>query len=209
MPAHDPRVDEYISKSADFAKPVLTYLRDTIHKACPDVKETMKWSCPNFEYAGGILCSMAAFKQHCAFGFWLASLMKVPDKLLALVGEKTSMGHFGQIKNIADLPSEEVLVKYIKEAMALNEKGDKIPKKKSIQTNEVEVPPYFAEALEQNKGVFVNFEKLSPSHKKEYLEWITEAKTEVTRNKRIATALEWLAEGKSRNWKYSNPRQTH
>ena len=202
MPTDDPRVDEYVSKSAEFAKPVLTYLREIVHKACPDVKETIKWNFPNFEYAGGILCSMAAFKQHCAFGFWLASLMTDPDKLLT-IGEKAAMGHLGQIKNIADLPPEEVLVKYIKEAMLLNEKGAKISKKKVTETKEVEVPPYFLDALRQNKTAFLTFEKFSPSHKKEYIEWITEAKTEATRNKRIATALEWLEEGKPRLWKYS------
>jgi uncharacterized protein YdeI (YjbR/CyaY-like superfamily) len=202
MSTNDSRVDEYISKSADFAKPVLTYLRDVVHKACPDVNETIKWNFPNFEYAGGILCSMAAFKQHCAFGFWLASLMTDPDKLLT-IGEKTAMGHLGQIKNIADLPSEEVLVKYIKEAMLLNEKGTKISKKKVTEIKEVEIPPYFLDALRQNKTAYSTFEKFSPSHKKEYLEWITEAKSEATRNKRIATALEWLEEGKPRLWKYS------
>ena len=202
MPTNDPRVDEYISKSADFAKPVLTYLREIVHKACPDVKETIKWNFPNFEYAGGILCSMAAFKRHCAFGFWLASLMTDPDNLLT-IGEKTAMGHLGQIKNIADLPPEKVLVKYIKEAMLLNEKGAKISKKKVTEIKEVEVPPYFLDALRQNKTAYSTFEKFSPSHKKEYLEWITEAKSEATRNKRIATALEWLEEGKPRLWKYS------
>ena len=202
MPTHDPRVDEYISKSADFAKPVLTYLRDVVHKACPDVNETIKWNFPNFEYAGGILCSMAAFKQHCVFGFWLASLMTDPNKLLT-IGEKTAMGHLGQIKSIADLPPEKVLVKYIKEAMLLNEKGAKISKKKVTEIKEVEVPPYFLDALRQNKTAYSTFEKFSPSHKKEYLEWITEAKSEATRNKRIATALEWLEEGKPRLWKYS------
>src|SRR5215210_2555914 len=202
MPTNDSRVDEYISKSADFAKPVLTYLRDVVHKACPDVNETIKWNFPNFEYAGGILCSMAAFKQHCAFGFWLASLMTDPDKLLTL-GEKTAMGHLGQIKNIADLPPEKVLVKYINEAMLLNEKGAKISKKKVTEIKEVEVPPYFLDALRQNKTAYSTFEKFSPSHKNEYLDWIIEAKSEATRNKRIATALEWLEEGKPRLWKYS------
>ncbi len=204
MHPYDSRIDDYISKSADFAKPILTYLRDIVHKACPGVKETMKWSFPNFEYAGGILCSMAAFKHHCTLGFWLASLMTDPDKLLASIGEKTSMGHFGQIKSVADLPSEEVLVKYIKEAMALKEKGAKIPRKeKAAPPKEVDIPAYFLEALKQNETAFASFKKLSPSHKNEYMEWISEAKTEATRNKRIATALEWLEEGKSRNWKYS------
>src|SRR5215210_4745794 len=202
MAIQDPRVDEYISKSADFAKPILNHLRDIVHEACPAVKETMKWRFPNFEYAGGILCSMAAFKQHCTFGFWLASLMTDPDRLLTL-GEKTAMGHLGQIKNIADLPPEKVLVKYIKEAMLLNETGAKISKKKVSEIKEVEVPPYFLDALRQNKTAYSTFEKFSPSHKKEYLEWITEAKSEATRNKRIATALEWLEEGKPRLWKYS------
>ncbi len=203
MPVTDPRIDEYISKSADFAKPVLTHLREIVHKACPEVKETIKWGMPHFDYAGGILCSMAAFKQHCAFVFRLASLMTDPDKLLT-IGEKAAMGHFGQIKSVADLPSEKVLVNYIKEAMALNEKGTKIPRKeKAAAAKEIEIPPYFLDALKQNRAVYTTFEKFSPSHKKEYVEWITEAKTEATRKKRIATALEWLAEGKSRHWKYS------
>ena len=204
MPVYDPRVDEYISKSADFAEPILNHLRNIVHKACPDAAETIKWGFPNFEYGGSILCSMAAFKQHCVFGFWLASLMTDPDRLLT-IGEKTAMGHLGQIKTLADLPAEKVLVKYIKEAMTLNEKGVKIPKKKVGETKEVEVPAYLLDALRKNSAAFSTFEKFSPSHKKEYVEWITEAKTEVTRNKRIQTALEWLEEGKPRNWKYSKP----
>lgn len=205
MQTYNPQIDEYISRSGYFAKPVLTYLRDIVHKACPGVKEAMKWSFPNFEYAGGILCSMAAFKQYCTFGFWRASLMEDPEKLLALAGERSSMGQLGQIKSVADLPPEEVLVRYIKEAMELNEKGTKVPRKEKPALKEIEIPPYFLEALEQNKSASDTFAKLSPSHKKEYLEWITEAKTEVTRNKRMAAAVEWLKEGKPRNWKYIKP----
>ncbi len=204
MAAIDPRIDEYISKAEDFAKPILNHLRAVIHTACPGVKETMKWSFPHFEYAGGILCSMAAFKQHCAFGFWLGSKMKDPEKLLAKVGERSAMGHFGKIKNLGDLPSDEVLIKYIKEAMALNAEGVKISKKvKDAIQKEMEVPSYFLDALKQNSAALSAFEKFSPSHKKEYVEWINEAKTEVTRDKRIATALEWIGEGKSRHWKYN------
>jgi uncharacterized protein YdeI (YjbR/CyaY-like superfamily) len=204
MPTPDPRIDEYIAKSADFAKPILNHIRSTIHKACPDVKETIKWSFPHFEYAGGILCSMASFKQHCAFGFWLASLMSDPDKVMAAVGEKTSMGHFGPIRSVNDLPSEKILVKYIKEAMSLNEQGTKVAKKvKASSPKEVEIPAYFKEALQKDKAASEAFEKFSASHKREYLEWITEAKTEATRNKRMATTLKWLVEGKSRNWKYN------
>lgn len=132
MPAIDTRVDDYISKSAEFARPVLNHLRAVIHKACPALNETMKWSFPHFEYANNILCSMAAFKQHCAFTFWRGSLMQDPDQILAAAGEKTSMGHFGPIKSMADLPPEEVMIKYIKAAMALTEKGAKIPKKEKL-----------------------------------------------------------------------------
>ena len=204
MPTIDPRIDEYIAKSADFAKPILNHIRSIVHKACPNVKETMKWSFPHFEYAGGILCGMASFKQHCALSFWLASLMSDPDKLLAPVGERTSMGNFGQIKSVYDLPSDEVLIKYIKEAMALNEKGAKLPKKeKAAASKEIEIPSYFSDALKQNETALEAFENFSPSHKREYLEWITEAKTEATRNKRIATTIEQLVEGKSRHWKYN------
>lgn len=203
MPAYDPRIDAYFERSAEFAKPVLNHLRAIIHKACPDVQETMKWSFPHYEYAGSILCSMASFKQHCAFGFWLGSLMSDPEKIMKSAGEKNAMGHFGQLKRVTDLPPDPVLIRYIKEAMALNEKGVKMIKKgKASDTKEVEAPSYFLDALEKNLTAFEAFKKSSPSHKKEYIEWITEAKSEATRSKRISTALEWLAEGKSRHWKY-------
>ena len=202
MSVFDPRVDEYISRSAEFAKPILNHLRDVVHKACPDVKEAIKWSFPNFDYAGSILCSMAAFKQHCSFGFWLGSVMPDPDNILLTVGKKTAMGNLGQIKSISDLPSEKILIKYIKEAMLLNENGVKIKKEKPVESKDIKAPRYFLDALKQNLKASDAFKKLSPSHKREYLEWITEAKTEVTRNKRMATTLEWLAEGKPLNWKY-------
>lgn len=202
MATPDPRIDEYIAKSADFAKPILNHLRDVIHKACPRVEETIKWSFPHFDYSGSILCSMAAFKQHCAFGFWLGSLMSDPHKLMSTVGEKTAMGHFGRLQNLGDLPSDKILITYIKEAMALNEKGVKVKKERSTKTKEIEIPPYLSDALKKNKKASEAFYKFSPSHRKEYLEWITEAKTEATRAKRIATTLERLSEGKSRHWKY-------
>ena len=202
MAPTEPRIDEYISKSADFAKPILNHLRSLIHNACPEVKETIKWSFPNFDYGGSILCSMASFKQHCAFTFWLGSRMSDPYKILAGVGEKTSMGHLGQIKTLQDLPSDEILMQYIKEAMALIDKGTKMPKKEKTSLKELEIPQYFLTALHQNEKALKNFEKFSPSHKKEYIEWIVDAKTEATRNKRLSTAIEWIEEGKGRNWKY-------
>jgi uncharacterized protein YdeI (YjbR/CyaY-like superfamily) len=202
MAAIDSRVDDYINKSKPFAQPILKHMRRMIHSACPDVKETIKWSFPNFEYNGSILCSMAAFKEHCTFGFWLGAQMPDPDNLLQKVGEKTSMGSFGQIKRIEDLPPEEVFIRYILEAMALNEKGVKLKKEKVLKLKEVDTPSWFLDALQQKESTMMAYEKFSPSQKREYIEWFLEAKTEATRTKRMATALEWIAEGKTRNWKY-------
>jgi uncharacterized protein YdeI (YjbR/CyaY-like superfamily) len=201
MAKKDKRIDAYITKSADFAKPVLIHLRALIHKACPEVEETMKWSFPHFDYKGEMMCSMASFKQHCAFGFWKASLMKDKSLMENARGE-TSMGHFGRITALKDLPPDKVIIRYIKEAMKLNEEGIKVAKPKPAANRELEVPPYFIKALKLNKAAQKVFDGFPYSHKKEYVEWITEAKTEATREKRMETAIGWLAEGKPRNWKY-------
>jgi uncharacterized protein YdeI (YjbR/CyaY-like superfamily) len=199
--ATDPRIDDYIKKAASFAQPILKHIRQLVHKACPEVKETMKWSFPHFDY-NGILCSMAAFKQHCSFGFWKASIMKDPENILKLVG-KTAMGHFDKITSLEDLPSDKILVAYINEAMRLNKEGIKLPaKEKNTGKGEITMPEELAAALKRNKKAQTAFNQFSPSHKREYLEWIAEAKTEATREKRIETTMEWLTEGKSRHWKY-------
>ena len=201
MAARDKRIDSYIAKSADFAKPVLSHLRELVHRACPEVVETMKWSFPHFDYRG-ILCSMAAFKQHCAFGFWKAALMHDYDKVLN-PGGKTAMGHFGQLKSTKDLPSDKVLMQYIREAARLNEEGVKLFRKpKPTVRKNLIVPFDFKKALVKNKQAQKTFEEFSYANQKEYIEWITEAKTNATQLRRITTAIEWLAEGKIRNWKY-------
>jgi uncharacterized protein YdeI (YjbR/CyaY-like superfamily) len=201
MGQKDKRVDAYIAKSAEFARPILKQLRGVVHKGCPGVEETLKWGFPHFQYHG-ILCSMAAFKEHCAFGFWKASIMTDPEKRLTTMG-KTAMGHFGRIQDLSDLPPEKTILAYVKEAARLNEEGVKVPvKRKPAPKTELVVPDYVVAALKRNKKASKSFEGFSYSHKKEYLEWITEARTEETRNKRLATAIEWMAEGKSRNWKY-------
>jgi len=199
MPALDPRVDAYIEKSADFAKPVLSHVRKLIHKACPDVVETIKWGMPSFEYKG-ILCGCAAFKQHCTFGFWKQSLMESD----AFSETKTAMGSFGKITSLKDLPKDKVMIGLIHQAMELNEKGSQVSKKPAAAKKELIVPIDLTKALSKNKTAKTAFEKFSYSHKKEYVQWIEEAKTEATRNKRLATTVEWLSEGKSRNWKYEN-----
>jgi uncharacterized protein YdeI (YjbR/CyaY-like superfamily) len=198
MPTKDPRVDAYIDRSAEFAKPILKHIRKIVHKACPDATETMKWSFPHFDYKG-MLCSMAAFKQHCAFGFWKQSLLEKS----AFPAEKTAMGSFGRLESKAHLPSDEVLISLIKQAVELNDKGVKVVKKKpTADKKELIVPDYLTAALKKNKAAQKTFESFPYSSKKEYVEWLTEAKTDATREKRLATTLEWLAEGKRRNWKY-------
>ena len=206
MSTYDPRIDAYIGKSADFAKPVLSHLRELIHASCPDVEENWKWSFPNFMYRGRILCSMAAFKEHCSFGFWHASLITDTDNVLEIT-DSVSMGHLGRIQSLNDLPKDSILKKYIKAAMRLNEEGEKLPPRKKATEEakkELTTPADFEKLLIANKAAFKVFEEFNYSKKKEYLEWFEEAKTEATRNKRIAQALDWLAEGKIRHWKYQN-----
>ena len=198
MPSNDPRIDAYIEKSADFAKPILEHLRKLVHKACPEVEETWKWSFPNFTYKG-MLCSMAAFKHHASFGFWKQSLLESD----AFPKNKTAMGSFGRITTLKDLPSDKVIIGLIHQAMELNEKGINVQKvKKPAEKKEIVVPDDLAAALAKDKKAKTQFEKFSNSHRREYVMWITEAKTEPTRLKRLATTIEWLSEGKSRNWKY-------
>ncbi len=195
-------IDAYINKAADFAKPILKHIRELVHAICPDVEEKMKWSFPHFDYKGEMMCSMAAFKQHAVAGFWKAKLMKDPV-LVENAKAETAMGHLGRMESMKDLPSDKKMISYIKEAMMLNDKGIKLPSKpKPTEKREIEVPDYFIKALKKNKTAWKTFEAFAYSHKKEYVEWITEAKTEETRNKRIASAIEMMAEGKSRHWKY-------
>jgi uncharacterized protein YdeI (YjbR/CyaY-like superfamily) len=198
MPALDPRVDAYIEKSADFAKPILTHIRKLVHKACPGIQETMKWSFPHFDYKGTV-CSMASFKQHCALGFWKQSLLESD----AFPKNKTAMGSFGRITSVKDLPSDKVIIELIGQAVELNEKGVKVAKK-PVERKELVVPKDLTAALAKNKPAKAAFDKFSYSHKKEYVQWIEEAKTDATRNKRLAATVELLSEGKSKNWKYEN-----
>ena len=200
MAKKDPRVDTYIARSADFARPILEHIRALVHKACPDVQETIKWSFPHFDYKG-MMCSMASFKQHCSFGFWKASLMSDARKFTQ-VGE-TAMGHLGQIKSLDYLPSDKTMIAYIKEAAKLNETGVKLPPRpKSTVKKELKVPADLATALKKNKKAKETFDAFSLTNKREYVAWITEAKSDETRERRLATAIEWMSEGKIRNWKY-------
>ena len=201
MTTKDPRIDAYIGDSADFAKPILHHIRRLVHAACPDVEEAIKWGFPHFIYHG-ILCNMAAFKQHCAFGFWKRAMIFGENKP-AGKAKDDAMGNFGRLTSISDLPPEKALLSYIREAVRLNETGIKAPAKaKPSERKGLRVPLDLVSALKKNKKASAAFEKFSYSHRKEYVEWITGAKRIETRQKRVKTAVEWMAGGKSRNWKY-------
>ncbi len=201
MPTTDPRVDAYIKKAAPFAQPILIKLRKLIFQACPDAVETIKWSFPNYEVYDAMLCSMAAFKEHCSFGFWKAALLKDPDDILHLA-DKNAMGHFDKLVSVKNLPADRILISYLKEAALLNKNKIKLEKPKSAPKKELPVPKPLAAALKKNKKASAVFDAFSPSNRREYIEWLDEAKTEDTLNKRLATTIGWLEEGKSRNWKY-------
>lgn len=202
MGKRDSRVDAYIAKAAEFSRPILMHLRELVHQGCPDVEETIKWNAPFFQYKG-MLCNFAAFKQHCAFGFWKGKLLaslKSDDKKLA-----AAWGQYGRLTSLDDLPADKIILKQIKEAVKLNDDGVKAPPQRKAKTKApLVVPPDFKKLLKANAAALTTFEGFSYSHKKEYLQWIGEAKTDETRQRRIATTLEWLAAGKSRNWKYEN-----
>lgn len=192
----NPKVDEYIANSKEFAQPILNKLRTLVHQAHPDIEETIKWGMPSFEYKG-MLFGMSSFKNHCAFGFWKQKLIKGLD------GSEDGMGSLGKLKSLEDLPSDEILLMLMKEAILLNEKGIQLPKV-TQKSQEMEVPNSLLEALEKQPKAKDVFENFSPSHRKEYIMWIVEAKQEATKQKRIAQTIEWLNEGKKRNWKYEN-----
>jgi uncharacterized protein YdeI (YjbR/CyaY-like superfamily) len=198
MEKRDPRVDAYIEKSAEFARPVLTYLRDLIHKTCPDVSETIKWGMPFFDYHGS-MCHLAAFKQHCALGFWKGKLLFAGENKKA-----DAMGHFGRLTGLKDLPPKATLADYIKQAMQLNLAGVKAPKPEKVAKPAPEVPADLLAALKKNKKAASTFEACSPSCKREYIDWLLEAKRDETRAKRLAQAVEWMAEGRQRHWKYAS-----
>lgn len=194
-------IDAYIAKSAAFAKPIMNHIRELVHKACPEVEEKMKWSFPHFDYKGEMMCSMAAFKQHAAFGFWKAALMKDPI-LRETAQSEVAMGHLGRLTSLKDLPSDKKMTAWIKEAMKLNEEGKKVIKPKTAEKKELVVPDYFSKAISKNKKAQKKFDEGSYSFRKEYVLWVAEAKTEETRNSRLKTSIEWISEGKARNWKY-------
>ena len=193
MAKKDRRIDAYIKRAAPFARPILKHLRKIAHAGCPDVEETIKWNSPFFEH-NGIICFMAAFKEHAVFGFW-------KGKLLFGKEHKGAMGHFGRITSIKDLPVDKQLIGYIKKAAELNERGLKT-KRPARGTQKVTVPADLKAALAKNAKARSTFENFSYTNRKEYADWITDAKRDETRKRRLQTAIQWMAQGKPQNWRY-------
>ena len=206
--SRDPRIDAYIEGAAPFAQPILSHVRDLVHEACPQVEETVKWGMPTFVHAGGILCGMAAFKQHASFGFWKHALVVgeggQADTAPGDDRPRDGMGSYGKLASLKDLPPKKTLLAHIRKAMQLNEDGVKAPARKSAPKPPPEAPADLVTALKKNKAAQAAYDAFPPGCKREYVEWIVEAKREETRAKRLAQAVEWMAEGKRRNWKYEN-----
>jgi uncharacterized protein YdeI (YjbR/CyaY-like superfamily) len=192
-----PQVDAYIDAAAPFAKPILEAIRDAYHEGCPEVVESIKWGFPHFEYKG-VLGNMAAFRKHATLGFWKAELIKDSHGLLRAPGAMTS----SKLTDVSQLPDRASLVAYVRDAVRLNEEGVKRDKPSRKAPAALKVPSDLQTALDANAAARTTFENFSPSHRREYVEWINEAKQQATRERRLATTIEWLAEGKARNWKY-------
>lgn len=197
MGKKDPRVNAYIAAAPDFAQPILKHIRKLVHKADPEIEETLKWRMPAFTH-DGIVCGMAAFKNHAAFGFWKGKL--ILDTKGRRVDE--AMGSFGRINSLKDMPADRQLIAYVKKAVKLNQKGVKVPGRAKRNATPKRVPADLARALKASAKAAATFKALSTSHRNEYVEWITGAMQPATRNKRLATTLKWLAEGKNYNWRY-------
>jgi len=190
----DPRVDAYIQKAPAFSRPILKKLRAAFHEADPTLRENIKWGNPTFE-KNGIVAGMGGFKEHVAFGFWNAPAMKDPEGLFPGGGKKSTFTI--KVKSVNELPPQRVLTAYVKEAVRLDGKGRKKKTKPALRP-----PADLLAALKKNRKAQKTFEGFSPSRRREYVEWVTDAKRDATRKRRIETAVEWLAEGKPRNWKY-------
>lgn len=194
-------VDAYIQKSQPFAQPILKHLRDLVHEAVPHAEEAIKWGMPCFVSHGAVIANMAAFKEHAAFGFWKAALLSDPQGVL-VAREQSSAGHLGRLASVKDLPPDKAVRALLAQADSLNEKGVKVARKPKVPPKKLVVPAYFKQALAKKKGAAEKFAELAPGQQREYVDWLTDAKSEETRERRMADAVQWISEGKSRLWKY-------
>ncbi len=202
MAVTDPRVDAYIARAAPFAQPLLEHWRATVHAACPDVEEAIKWGMPFFLHGGRILAQMAAFKQHCAFGIHAGEAAQDTGR------NAQAMGNFGRVTSLADLPPRRELTRLLKAGALAIDSGERNPRiRKTEPRPPPEAPADLLAALAANPAARRHFDAFPPSHRREYIEWIEGAKRPETRARRIETAVAQCAEGKSQNWKYERPRE--
>lgn len=194
---NEPRIDAYIEGKAEFARPILVQLRSILHEACPDCEETIRWGMPSFTYKGKILAQFAAFKAHATFGYWNDAMLSQDEK------NRSAMGQFGRLTSLDDLPERADLVALTRKSMALIDQGVKAPRVTGNKAP-LSVPQEMRAAIDAVPAARSTFDGFPPSCQREYVEWVTEAKRDETRAKRLAQTVEWLAEGKRRNWKYEN-----
>ena len=205
---YNPKVDKYIGSAQEFAQPVMNHLRELTHKGCPQVEETIKWGMPFFEFRGKIVCCMAAFKKHCRFGFWGKEIRVVLRE--AKVAGMNGAGWFDRLTHVNELPADKQMIDFVRQAAVMIESGSYTSpiaarnQKAKAKSSTVKMTREFAAALKKNKKATTSFAPFSLSGKLEYVEWVADAKRPDTRDKRIATAVKWISEGKQRNWKYQN-----
>ncbi|MES2097667.1 MAG: YdeI/OmpD-associated family protein [Pseudomonadota bacterium] len=193
--SRDPRVDAYIDRQADFARPILGHIRELIHAHAPPVEETIKWSMPFFTYKGELLANMAAFKAHASFGFWSRQALKTGQ-------EGEAMGQFGRMTDRATMPTDATILAKLDQALAVIDRGEKPKRPSKPPKPEAEVPADLAEALARDDQATGHWTAFPPSCRREYCEWVAGAKREDTRMKRIAQTIEQVREGKKQHWKY-------
>jgi uncharacterized protein YdeI (YjbR/CyaY-like superfamily) len=196
--SRDPRIDAYIAKAQPFAQPILEHVRTRVHAVLPDVEETVKWSMPAYTLGGKIVLITAAFKAHLALNFWRG------QELSGDGANADAMGQFGKIKSLADLPPDKELDRLIREAADLAKSAPAPRKTKHAPNPAPELHPEFAAALAKAPQANAVLDSFPPSAQRDYVEWIADAKQDATRQKRIATAIEWLGESKRRHWKNQN-----
>jgi uncharacterized protein YdeI (YjbR/CyaY-like superfamily) len=196
--SRDKRVDAYIAKAPEFARPILKHFREVVHEGCPDVEETIKWSVPAFTYKDSMLAAMSAHKEHCRLIFWKGDLIQGPH------GEPAGPAALGKPAKLSDLPPRPQLLSYVRQAAKLNAAGVKLTRSRAKKPGKpaASMPADFNAALKKKKTALQNFASFTDAQRRDYIEWVMDAKREATRVKRIDTAVAWIAEGKTRNWKY-------
>jgi uncharacterized protein YdeI (YjbR/CyaY-like superfamily) len=194
--SRDARVDAYIARAQPFARPILDHVRERVHSVLPEAEETLKWGAPAVTLDGKIVLILAAFKVHAALNFWRG------QELRGEAASSEAMGQFGKLKSVADLPPDSELDRLIREAAELSRSAPTPRKVKHEAKAEPQLHPDFAAALDKAPKAKAVLDGFSPSARREYLDWVADAKRDETRASRIATAVEWLSEGKKKNWKY-------